>query len=132
MKSSTWWWIGGIVLVIIIIIVVVMMNKKKAANPSGAAGASSTGGGNVVKEPDTLKKGTSGNRVKALQKFLNENQPSPLAKLTVDGLFGDDTENSLYQWLNALSPPQPAKQVTYEFMKSRLVPKYIDANDKLV
>jgi len=50
-----------------------------------------------------LKNGSRGNEVRALQTYLNGKMPAPMAKLTVDGIFGAKTEAAVKSVFNTSS-----------------------------
>ncbi len=93
----------GILVIGTIAFVLIKRKKRKAlANqyldtPSGSGSSSSgsSSGGSYSRRGFPLKKGSGGNEVKALQKYLNSVNNYGLV---VDGKFGSKTENALKRW----------------------------------
>lgn len=73
------------------------LRKKPSAGDSGTGSSfgpyDSSGTSSVATDSFPLKKGSKGERVKALQRFLNTENSSGLS---VDGIFGANTEK---EWL---------------------------------
>lgn len=75
---------------------------------AGSTGSTTTAGGTLkyftpFERAQYLIKGSSGDQVKALQSFLNDNAINNAAPLTIDGQFGQATENALDAQFNRIS-----------------------------
>lgn len=106
MKIKTWHWILLIVVVIAVIITIIIIRKRKSSkvNLEPSTDATETKGMGLLISPSNtnttvtsiskfpLKKGSTGNEVKVLQKYLNDRYKSGL---NVDGIFGILTESAL-------------------------------------
>jgi len=90
------WWVIAIIIIIVVIIVVRKRKKLKEQSSSSSVQESSTSGiSSLIWKDDSfpLKKWSSGEKVKKLQKALN--QVINGTKLDEDGKFGSKTEEAV-------------------------------------
>ena len=111
MKLSKKQIIGGLSMGMAILGVWLIFRKKnkdeltqyEPVNPNSGGSGSSSSGGYVPPPVSTkndnfpLKKGSRGERVKELQRILLKYNPNALPNYGVDGDFGSETENALFQ-----------------------------------
>lgn len=76
----------------------------KPASDGNTGGDTTTGGGTGTKKDDNfpLKRGSSGPRVKQLQKYILSKDSKALPKYGADGAWGKETEDALYKYYFAL------------------------------
>lgn len=91
-----------IAIAVIVLVVFALWLAKKLTNKSNS-GITSTESTNsetpttvIIDAPFPLKRGSRGDNVKCLQRFLNaHNDTGILAPLQIDGIFGPKTQNML-------------------------------------
>jgi hypothetical protein len=106
--------IAAILIVIAVIAYFVFFKKKKTKI------AEETESEKPKASTFPLKKGSKGNEVLNLQKFLNFQTKPPMAPISEDGIFGEETETRLFQIQKTKEMPQMAYY--------SLVGKYLKSN----
>ncbi|MFZ4398880.1 MAG: peptidoglycan-binding domain-containing protein [Bacteroidales bacterium] len=99
-KQNTKWFIIAIIIIVIAIIAYYVIFKKanikiESKTTLDVNSKKQTPAPTPSKSLFPLKRGSSGELVTLLQKFLNLNIKPPFTAITEDGIFGEDTEKAL-------------------------------------